>query len=400
MIAGGAEAGVQEALVAGFCAMRALSTRNDDPAAASRPFDRARDGFVIGEGCGILILEELEHALARGAEPLVELVGYGATADAMHITLPAPGGSGAVRAARRALAKAGLEAGAIDHLNAHATSTEEGDKAELMAIRTILGDRAPEVAVTANKSMLGPHPGRGRRPRGDLHDPVDPDRDHPAHDQPDRPRPAGRGPRPDPADRRQARGHHRPEQLVRLRRPEHRPDLQPVRRMTDDPASGTPAPDAGLAAPDRSLLGLVDRLALLLERSELVELEVEAGGTGLVLRKAAALRPTTTPAPAGEAPASADGGPAASPGAPAAEISRPSVKAPLTGIFYTSPAPGSADYVQAGGEVAVGQVIGLIEAMKLFNEIKSDLAGRVVRVVAESGQLVKARQPLIEVEPL
>ncbi|HEY7827526.1 MAG TPA: beta-ketoacyl-ACP synthase II [Candidatus Limnocylindrales bacterium] len=155
MIAGGAEAGVQEALVAGFCAMRALSTRNDDPAAASRPFDQARDGFVIGEGCGILILEELEHALARGAEPLVELVGYGATADAMHITLPAPGGSGAVRAARRALAKAGLEAGAIDHLNAHATSTEEGDKAELMAIRTILGDRAPEVAVTANKSMLG-----------------------------------------------------------------------------------------------------------------------------------------------------------------------------------------------------------------------------------------------------
>ena len=155
MIAGGAEAGVQEALVAGFCAMRALSTRNDDPTAASRPFDRGRDGFVIGEGCGILVLEELEHARARGAEPLAEIVGYGATADAMHITLPAPGGSGAVRAARRALAKAGLEAGAIDHLNAHATSTEEGDKAELMAIRTILGDRAPEVAVTANKSMLG-----------------------------------------------------------------------------------------------------------------------------------------------------------------------------------------------------------------------------------------------------
>jgi acetyl-CoA carboxylase biotin carboxyl carrier protein len=170
--------------------------------------------------------------------------------------------------------------------------------------------------------------------------------------------------------------------------------------MTDDPASGTPAPDAGLAAPDRSLLGLVDRLALLLERSELVELEVEAGGTGLVLRKAAALRPTSAPAPAGEAAAPAEGGLAASPGTPAAEVSRPSVKAPLTGIFYTSPAPGSADYVQAGGEVAVGQVIGLIEAMKLFNEIKSDLAGRVVRVVAESGQLVKARQPLIEVEPL
>jgi 3-oxoacyl-[acyl-carrier-protein] synthase II len=155
MVAGGAEAGVQEALVAGFCAMRALSTRNDDPAGASRPFDQGRDGFVIGEGCGMLVLEELEHARARGAEPLAELVGYGATADAAHITLPAAGGSGAVRAARRALDKAGLTADAIDHLNAHATATPEGDKAELMAIRTILGDRAPEVAVTANKSMLG-----------------------------------------------------------------------------------------------------------------------------------------------------------------------------------------------------------------------------------------------------
>lgn len=155
MVAGGAEAGVQEALVAGFCAMRALSTRNDDPAGASRPFDAGRDGFVIGEGCGILVLEELEHAQARGAEPLAELVGYGATADASHMTLPAAGGSGAVRAARRALEKAGLTAAAIDHLNAHATSTPEGDKAELMAIRTIFGDRAPEVAVTANKSMLG-----------------------------------------------------------------------------------------------------------------------------------------------------------------------------------------------------------------------------------------------------
>ena len=155
MVAGGSEAGVQEALVAGFCAMRALSTRNDAPAGASRPFDAARDGFVIGEGCGILVLEELEHARARGAEPLAELIGYGATADAEHITLPAPGGSGAVRAARRALAKAGLTAEAIDHVNAHATSTPPGDKAELMAIKTILGERAPEVPVTANKSMLG-----------------------------------------------------------------------------------------------------------------------------------------------------------------------------------------------------------------------------------------------------
>jgi 3-oxoacyl-[acyl-carrier-protein] synthase II len=155
MLAGGVEAAIHEATVGGFCAMRALSTRNDDPAGASRPFDRGRDGFVIGEGAGVLILEALDHALARGATPLAELIGYGATADASHITLPAPGGIGAVRAARRALEKAGLAPDAVDHLNAHATSTLEGDRAELQAIRTIFGDHAPKVAVTANKSMLG-----------------------------------------------------------------------------------------------------------------------------------------------------------------------------------------------------------------------------------------------------
>jgi 3-oxoacyl-[acyl-carrier-protein] synthase II len=155
MLAGGVEAGIHEATMGGFCSMKALSTRNDDPAAASRPFDRGRDGFVIGEGGGVLVLEALEHAEARGAPPLAELVGYGATADASHITLPAPGGIGAVRAARRALEKAGLDSAEIDHVNAHATSTQEGDKAELQAIRTIFGDHAPRVAVTANKSMLG-----------------------------------------------------------------------------------------------------------------------------------------------------------------------------------------------------------------------------------------------------
>jgi len=155
---------------------------------------------------------------------------------------------------------------------------------------------------------------------------------------------------------------------------------------------------------DVELLALIDRLAELLERSDLTELEVESGGTGLILRKplvvapgppggasAASPRPTDAQVAAGE-PSTAGRDPAAT--------ARPSVKAPLTGIFYASPAPGTAPYVQAGGEVAVGQVIGLIEAMKLFNEIKSDLAGRVVRVVPDSGALVKAKQPLIEVEPL
>jgi 3-oxoacyl-[acyl-carrier-protein] synthase II len=155
MVAGGAEAGIFEPMVGGFAAMRALSTRNDDPEGASRPFDTGRDGFVIGEGAGVVILEALEHAEARGAEILAELVGYGATADASHITLPAPGGIGAVRAARRALEKADMSSDEIDHVNAHATSTPEGDKAELQAIRTIFGDAAESISITANKSMLG-----------------------------------------------------------------------------------------------------------------------------------------------------------------------------------------------------------------------------------------------------
>ena len=155
MLAGGSEACIFEVLIGGFAAMRALSTRNDDPAAASRPFDKGRDGFVCGEGAGVLVLEELEHARGRGATPLAELVGYGATADASHITLPAPGGIGAVRAARRALVKAGLTPEEVQHVNAHATSTPEGDKAELQAIKTIFGDHAGSLNVTANKSMIG-----------------------------------------------------------------------------------------------------------------------------------------------------------------------------------------------------------------------------------------------------
>jgi acetyl-CoA carboxylase biotin carboxyl carrier protein len=178
--------------------------------------------------------------------------------------------------------------------------------------------------------------------------------------------------------------------------------LEPQPGAADDAVDAPDAPDAADApslpdAADAKLLALIDRLAALLDRSDLTELEVEAGGTGLILRK-----PVAVAAPAGGA------GPAVDPASlvadrPHADVlpaERPAIKAPLTGIFYGSPAPGSAPYVQVGGEVAVGQVIGLIEAMKLFNEIKSDLAGRVVKVVAESGALVKAKQPLIEVEPL
>ncbi|HXG26508.1 MAG TPA: beta-ketoacyl-ACP synthase II [Candidatus Binatia bacterium] len=155
MLAGGTEAAIHEAVVGGFASMKALSTRNDHPEAASRPFDTGRDGFVIGEGAAMLVLEELSHAEKRGAEPLAELVGYGATADASHVTLPAPGGIGAVRAGQRALAKAGMAPDEIDHVNAHATSTPEGDSAELQALATLLGEHGPAVSISAQKSMLG-----------------------------------------------------------------------------------------------------------------------------------------------------------------------------------------------------------------------------------------------------
>jgi 3-oxoacyl-[acyl-carrier-protein] synthase II len=155
MLAGGSEAAIHEAVLGGFSSMKALSTRNDDPERASRPFDRGRDGFVVGEGAAMLVLEELSHAERRGAAPLAELVGYGATADAAHITLPAPGGAGAVRAARRALEKAGMAPDELDHVNAHATSTPEGDGAELQMLGTVLGEHGPAVSITANKSMLG-----------------------------------------------------------------------------------------------------------------------------------------------------------------------------------------------------------------------------------------------------
>jgi acetyl-CoA carboxylase biotin carboxyl carrier protein len=178
----------------------------------------------------------------------------------------------------------------------------------------------------------------------------------------------------------------------------------------DDPAdppgeAATRTLDPG----DASLLALIDRLGSLLDRSDLSELAVESGGTRLVLRKPVAIAPAVVgggaAGMAGDGTGALAGGPATSAtaagGTAAAEPpGRPSVKAPLTGVWYSSPAPGSAPFVAAGREVAIGQVIGLIEAMKLFNEIKSDIAGRVVRVIPESGALVKAKQPLIEVEPL
>jgi 3-oxoacyl-[acyl-carrier-protein] synthase II len=156
MIAGGAEAGIGEIPVAAFAAMRALSTkRNDDPQRASRPFDADRDGFVMADGAGILVLEALDHAQARGARIHAEVVGYAATDDASHITLPAPGGRGAAGSMRLALADAGLGIEDVDYINAHGTSTGPNDRSETAAIKTVFGERAYEVPVSSTKSMTG-----------------------------------------------------------------------------------------------------------------------------------------------------------------------------------------------------------------------------------------------------
>ena len=155
VIAGGAESTITPLGLGGFCSMKALSTRNDDPGAASRPFDKDRDGFIMGEGSAILILEELERARNRGAKIYAELVGYGASADAHHVTAPAPGGEGAVRAMTAALADAKVPASTVDYINAHGTSTAYNDLYETMAIKTVFGDRAKSIAVSSTKSMTG-----------------------------------------------------------------------------------------------------------------------------------------------------------------------------------------------------------------------------------------------------
>jgi len=155
VLAGGTEASITPFGIAGFCSMKAMSTRNDDPKTASRPFDVDRDGFVMGEGSGILLLESLEHALARGANILGEVVGFGMSADAYHITSPAPGGEGAARSMKSALADAGIEPSAIAYINAHGTSTPYNDRFESMAIKSVFGEHAQNLCVSSTKSMTG-----------------------------------------------------------------------------------------------------------------------------------------------------------------------------------------------------------------------------------------------------
>ncbi len=155
MLAGGAEAVITPLTIGGFCSMKALSTRNDEPTRASRPFDKDRDGFVMGEGSGLMVLESLEHARRRSARIYAEIVGYGMSADAYHITQPAPEGEGAVRSMRLTLADAKVEASQVDYINAHGTSTPAGDVNETLAIKTVFNEHARSLAISSTKSMTG-----------------------------------------------------------------------------------------------------------------------------------------------------------------------------------------------------------------------------------------------------
>ena len=155
MLVGGAEMATSPAALGGFCAARALSTRNQEPEKASRPWDRDRDGFVLSDGAGIMVLEELEHARKRGARIYVELAGFGMSGDAYHVTSPPEGGAGAALCMRNALASATLDFAAVDYINAHGTSTQAGDLAETEAIKTVFGDHAKHLSVSSSKSMLG-----------------------------------------------------------------------------------------------------------------------------------------------------------------------------------------------------------------------------------------------------
>ena len=388
MIAGGAEAGVGEIPVAAFAAMRALSTkRNDEPQRASRPFDAERDGFVIADGAGILLLEELEHAMARGAR---HPRGAGRLRGDRRRLAHHPAGAGRPRGGRLHEPGAGRCRTApsdVDYINAHGTSTPPNDRAETAAIKTVFGEQAYALPISSTKSMTGHMLGAGGGVEAiacirAIEDGIVPPTIN--YEVPD----------PDcdldyvPNEARRVGCRDRHDQLVRVRRPQRHADLPAVPPMSD--GSGD------------QLLAAVDLLAPAFEASDLAELEVEAGA--LVVRLARPRPAAVAPQASAAAPPPAVAVEAAPQPTPASPFGEPApgmrfVTAPLTGIWYSAPSPGARPYIDRGSEVGSGAVIGLIEAMKLFNEIKSDASGRVTRILVEAGTLVKRQQPLIEIDP-
>ncbi len=227
MVAGGTESPVNRISLAGFAAVRALSTGfNDTPTKASRPYDKDRDGFVMGEGAGVVILEEYEHAKARGAKIYAELIGYGMSGDAFHITAPTSDGDGAFRCMKAAIKRAGIEPGDIDYINAHGTSTPLGDEIELGAVERVVGNSAGRMSMSSTKSCDRPSARRGRRSRSDLFVAGDARRDR-AADAQSRQSVGRDGDRPRAAQGAQARDQCGAVELVRLRRHQCVADLPP-----------------------------------------------------------------------------------------------------------------------------------------------------------------------------